>query len=114
VLALVCGLLSLAAFPLTPGAIGRWPLILDLLASEPRTAWVLILAGVGVCVGILVGVRACLGDPQPEVKDRHFEALVSVGFALLALWLIRYFVLHPAPWFNALRQALAEFTFLLA
>ena len=114
VLALVLGVLSLAAFPLTPGAAGRWPLILDLMGSEPTMAWILILAGIGVSVGALFGLRACLGEragaarPGEDRKGRRLEALTSAGFVLLALWLIGAFTLHPAPWLDIVQRVLDE------
>jgi formate hydrogenlyase subunit 3/multisubunit Na+/H+ antiporter MnhD subunit len=111
-LTLVFGLFSLAAFPLSPGAAGRWPLILDLSSSQPRTAWVLILAGGGIGIGTLAGVRACLGDAEGEDQNRHLEAIVGLGFSLLALWLIGTLFLHPMPWLNMLQRALDAFTFI--
>jgi formate hydrogenlyase subunit 3/multisubunit Na+/H+ antiporter MnhD subunit len=117
VLATILGLLSLAAFPLTPGAAGRWPLILDLLASQPRTAWMLILAGMGVTVGTLMGVRSCLCSPanlgnlESGASDRRFEAMVGLGFPLLALWLVGTLFLHPTPWLRVLQRVLAELGF---
>ena len=121
-LALFGGLFSLAGFPLTPGAAGRWPLILDLLASDPGVAWTLILAGVGVSAGALNGLRACVARPAEDRKGggleprlqgvkESVEAMVGLAFGLLALWLIGVLFLHPAPWLEALGQALAAFTF---
>ncbi|MBL7198896.1 MAG: hypothetical protein ISS56_01970 [Anaerolineae bacterium] len=111
-LTLIIGLLSLAAFPLTPGAAGRWPLILDLLAADPRMGWTLILAGVGVCVGTLAGARACLGPPAPGLSERRLEAMIGLGFALLALWLVGYVFLHPEPWLGLMQEAFAGLSFL--
>jgi formate hydrogenlyase subunit 3/multisubunit Na+/H+ antiporter MnhD subunit len=113
VLVLVSGLFSLAGFPLTPGAAGRWPLIASLLASEPRTAWVLILAGAGVSVGTLVGLLACLGPAKEEGAEKgRFDAVVAMGFAFLALWLVVTFTLHPKPWLDMAQRMLGELTFL--
>jgi formate hydrogenlyase subunit 3/multisubunit Na+/H+ antiporter MnhD subunit len=117
VLALLIGLLSLAGFPLTPGAAGRWPLIVDLMASQPTTAAVLILAGVGVSVGTLVSVRACLGGPENEggpssgSKVEALQAVVSAGLALFALWLIGFLALYPTLWLDVGRLLLGTLTF---
>ena len=112
VVALIGGLFSLAGFPLTPGAAGRWPLIGSLLVSQPMTAWVIILAGGGVCVGALSGLRACLG-PVPEGVDRdRLETAVAMGFAVLALWLVGVFTLHPAPWLDMAQGMLGVLSFL--
>jgi len=63
VLALTAGLLSLAGFPLTPGFMGRWPVIDELLRGQAVTAWVVILSGASVTVGTLIGIKSCLGPP---------------------------------------------------
>jgi len=112
VLALFGGLFSLAGFPLTPGAAGRWPLILDLLASDSRAAWPLILAGAGVGVGALSGLKACLSAPAPERQEDRRRMMVSLAFGLLTLWLVGYLFSHPAPWLEIVERTLAEFTFL--
>ena len=106
VLALAAGMLSLAAFPLTPGAAGRWPLIQTLLDTNPQAAWVLILAGVGVSVKTLIALRACFGPtegveqpPAAQKRDR-LEALLSLAFVALAFWIVGALFLHPTPWLD--------------
>lgn len=111
-LALFLGLLSLAAFPLTPGAAGRWPLILQLMDSQPGTAWVLILAGVGVCVGVITGVRACLSAAPVESRERGVLMVGDTAIALLALWLVGYLFLHPTPWLDVAQRFLSDFNWL--
>ncbi len=44
-------------------------------------------------------------------EDSALEAIVSAGFALLALWLIGALVLHHELWFNVARQLLGGLTF---
>jgi len=112
VMALVYGLLSLSGMPLTPGASGRWPLTIHLLATAPGTGWTLVLAGVGVAVGTVSGLRACLGPVQGEVKETRFDAVVAMGFASFALWLIVTFFLHPAPWLDMMQRVLDDLSFL--
>jgi NADH:ubiquinone oxidoreductase subunit 2 (subunit N) len=116
ILALFIGMLSLAAFPLTPGALGRWPLIQALLASEPPLAYVLILAGVGVSIGAIAGLRACASfgeghGPTVGATAHGVQAVVDAVFALLALWLVGSALLHPAPWLKLAQQFLSDFAF---
>ncbi len=144
VVVLLIGLFSLAGYPLTPGAAGRWPLLADLVSqsripttrssmfawligrypTQPEALWVLLLAGLGVSIGTLSGVRACLGVPQPDVtqadnrsaqgtgpsptrRSEVFDTVVSAGFALLALWLVGTFLLQPQPWLELGQELLA-------
>jgi formate hydrogenlyase subunit 3/multisubunit Na+/H+ antiporter MnhD subunit len=85
VLALAVGLLSLAGFPLTPGFMGRWPVISELLRGQPVTAWVVILSGASVAVGTLIGLKSCLGHARlPSEEDlRERGVPVSPGTARL-------------------------------
>jgi formate hydrogenlyase subunit 3/multisubunit Na+/H+ antiporter MnhD subunit len=138
---LLLGLLSLTGYPLMVGAAGRWPL-LSLLAADPpgplsdSPVWlerliglaprqpealiVLLLASVGVSVGTLVGVCACMGTKAPETTEDGAEndgneltlpvdttramrresmtAIVSAGFALLALWLVGTVSINRQLW----------------
>jgi formate hydrogenlyase subunit 3/multisubunit Na+/H+ antiporter MnhD subunit len=160
VLALLVGLLSLAGFPLTPGGAGRWPLLAALIAGGPdlppaRPGWLarwtglapaqpgalyaLLLAGLGVAIGALAGLRACLGAPQGDAphgggqtsrgartvpKDapaqeareararrrEGLEAVVSAGFALLAIWLVASLFLDPRPWLKLVQELLGGLT----
>ena len=106
VLALLLGLLSLAAFPLTPGTVERWPLILELMDSQPGTAWVLILAGMGVCVGAIAGLRACANVRPVEDKEKPLLVIGDTAFAMLTLWVIGYLFLHPTLWLDVVRRFL--------
>jgi formate hydrogenlyase subunit 3/multisubunit Na+/H+ antiporter MnhD subunit len=112
VLLLLLGLLSLAAFPLTPGAAGRWPLILQLMDSQSGIAWVLLLGSVGVCVGAVTGVRACLSTASGETREQVVPMVGDTAFALLTLGLVGYLFLHPALWSGMVRQFLAGFSWL--
>jgi formate hydrogenlyase subunit 3/multisubunit Na+/H+ antiporter MnhD subunit len=112
VVALIVGLFSLAGFPLTPGATGRWPLISSLLDTDPTIAWVLILSGGGVCIGTLSGLRACLGPVPAGVGSDRLETAVAMVFAFLALWLVGALALHPAPWLDMAQGMLGALSFL--
>ena len=111
-LALTGGLLSLAGFPLTPGFVGRWPLINELLRGQPVTAWVVILSGVSVTLGTLVGLKSCLGPAPKQVRGDRFAALVGMVAGALALWLVGAFVLHPMPWIEMAERMLGTLSFL--
>ncbi len=116
VLALTLGLLSLAGFPLTPGAIGRWPLIFGLLESDPKTAWILILASGGVAAGAVSGLLACLGAPKQAVGSetgyRRLRVVIDLGFGLGALWLVGRLFLSAPLWIEIIQRALTGFSFL--
>jgi len=112
VVALIGGLFSLAGFPLTPGAVGRWPLIGSLLRSEPTIAWIVILAGGGVCVGALVGLRACLGPVPQSADGDRLETAVAIGAAVLAIWLVGILTLRSALWLDIAQSMLGVLSFL--
>jgi NADH-quinone oxidoreductase subunit N len=116
VLTLVIGLFSLAGFPLTPGAMGRWPLVLSLTASDSLSAWALILAGFGVIVGTFGGLRACMDHPKADLGQNMSPSrageLIGLGFGLTALWLVGWLFLRSMLWMDILQRVLSEFTFL--
>ncbi|MFL7811950.1 MAG: proton-conducting transporter membrane subunit, partial [Anaerolineae bacterium] len=109
---LVGGVLSLAGFPLTPGAAGRWPLLVSLWTISPRTVWVLVLGGVGVCIGAIVGLRACLGQASEPVEEKRWQMVTTTGFALLALWIVGTLLLRPSPWLAIAERLLGDLSFL--
>ena len=106
VLALVGGLLSLGGFPLTPGFVGRSALIGHLLTAHPETAWILILAGVGVCLGAVAGLLACMGPAPEGLVARPLPALLGTVVSALALWFVGTLTLHPEPWLALAAQML--------
>ena len=65
VLTLTLGLLSLAGLPLSPGGIGRWPLLDRALLTLPLADWpvttlVLVLAGAAASLGVVITLGVCL------------------------------------------------------
>jgi len=84
VLMLVLGLLSLAGFPLSPGGLGRWPLLDRAVLGQPVSEWpatarVLVLAGAAASLGVVVTLGRCLSstarshagdDRRPTGEDR--------------------------------------------
>jgi formate hydrogenlyase subunit 3/multisubunit Na+/H+ antiporter MnhD subunit len=162
---LLVGLLALAGYPLTPGAAGRWPLLTllvtgpsglstdlsdgltrltGMISAQPAAVVALLVGGVGVSVGTVASVCACLGVPQSNApmdgsqtkmratessqepsppdniqenngSDRikatrreAFDAVVSAGFSLLALWLVGSFFLSPQPWLKLGQELLGN------
>lgn len=135
VLALVLGLLALSGFPLPSSAAafmgGRWSLIARLMETEPQTAWLIILAGLGVTWGTLSGLRACIKRPAivinsvgtfgPQGEMPHKERaeqraerraeMIGLAFGLFALGLAGAMFLYLGSWITVLGQAWANFTF---
>jgi formate hydrogenlyase subunit 3/multisubunit Na+/H+ antiporter MnhD subunit len=161
VLALLVGLLSLAGSPLTPGGAGRWSLLAALIAGGPglppaRPEWLarltgltpaqpgalyaLLLAGLGIAIGALAGLRACLGAPRRDApqdgeqtardartalkvaparepgeaharRREGLDAVVNAGVALLAIWLVGSLFLDPRPWLKLAQELLGGLTF---
>lgn len=110
VLALLLGLLMLAGLPAPFGASGRWTLISRLMDSDPTIAWIAILAGIGVATGAAVGLLACLGRPNLQLKTQRRDELVAFAFGLLALCAAGALLLNVDVWQPLLEGALAAFS----
>ena len=67
--ALVFGGLSVAGLPVSAGFAWRWPLYRALALSSPGSEACLLLAGIGVMVGVWRGLSALLVRPHSQ-KDR--------------------------------------------
>jgi formate hydrogenlyase subunit 3/multisubunit Na+/H+ antiporter MnhD subunit len=70
VLALILGLLSLAGFPLSPGGLGRWPLLDRTILGQPMSDWptttrVLVLAGAAAGLGVVITLGRSLAWAAP-------------------------------------------------
>jgi formate hydrogenlyase subunit 3/multisubunit Na+/H+ antiporter MnhD subunit len=111
VLALSIGLLSLAGYPLTPGFVGRWPLISTLFRGQPITAWVVLLSGASVTLGTLVGVKSCLGPTSAQARGGRGAALVGMVVAALVLALVGTSVLRPLLWIELTERMLGTLSF---
>jgi multicomponent Na+:H+ antiporter subunit D len=71
--ALILGGLSLAGLPPLTGFAGRWAL-LDFLAPEHSLwCWLIFLAGCGVAIGYLRGLRATLAPMTEESEDERTQ-----------------------------------------
>lgn len=113
VLALLLGLLMLAGLPTSFGAAGRWTLIPYLIENNLQTAWIVILAGIGVTIGTIVGMLACLGKPDLKMEARRRDEIIALTFGLLTLWMVGTLLLNAAAWQPLLENALAAFSILV-
>lgn len=76
---LIFGGLSIAGLPVSAGFIWRWSLCRALMLSSPGSALLLLLAGVGVMVGVWRGLSALLVPPRPPEGDK-FSRVISEGW----------------------------------
>jgi formate hydrogenlyase subunit 3/multisubunit Na+/H+ antiporter MnhD subunit len=72
---LMIGGLTLIGIPLTMGFPLRWQLLQSIAAVDPRWPLLLVLAGLGVCVGYLRGLRALLAD---NIRERPAQTAPSL------------------------------------
>ena len=88
--ALVFGGLSAAGVPISAGFTWRWALCRDLASHNIGLAVALLLAGVGVMVGVWQGLSALLERPRPPgeaggatlVASEHWLTVVVVAVAI--------------------------------
>ena len=83
VIALTIGILSLGMAP--PAGVG------------PRVAWPMALGAAGVGLGVLAGLKACLGN-EGEGWRRERGAVAGVAFATLALWVAVALASRAGTW----------------
>jgi NADH-quinone oxidoreductase subunit N len=95
--ALILGGLAVAGLPVSAGFVGRWALCRALMPSNPGVALFLLLAGLGVMVGVWKGLSALLERPRspeenetpetPEVAAEGWLTAAVLAVAILAcLW----------------------------
>jgi formate hydrogenlyase subunit 3/multisubunit Na+/H+ antiporter MnhD subunit len=83
VLALIMGGFALVGMPLTAQFASRWALLELLSENDPRWAWLLLIGGVGVMLGVIRAGRACFGSLSGSPVHRE-----SRSVALLAALLV--------------------------
>lgn len=100
--ALILGGLSLAGLPPLAGFAGRWAL-LDFFAPEHTSwCWLIFLAGCGVAIGYLRGLRAMLAPATGETDDERMQpepliAAVMIGTTLVLATALSF---NPQPLFS--------------
>jgi formate hydrogenlyase subunit 3/multisubunit Na+/H+ antiporter MnhD subunit len=83
VLALIMGGFALVGMPLTAQFASRWALLQLVAENDPRWAWILLLGGLGVMLGVIRAGRACFGRLRGSPVHRE-----SFGVAVLAAALV--------------------------
>ena len=117
-IALILGGGSIAGLPVSAGFVWRWSLYRTLALSHPGYALILILAGMGVMVGLWRGLAALLERPRsPEdrsvlsrVPSEGWLTAVVMAIAILGCIGVGLFPQVFAPWAAQLAEA---YTFLL-
>jgi len=86
--ALILGGLSLAGLPPLAGFAGRWAL-LDFFAPEHTSwCWLIFLAGCGVVIGYLRGLRATLAPAPEESEDERTQSEPVIAAVMTGATLI--------------------------
>ncbi len=112
VLGLVGGGLWLAGFPLTGGFVGRW-LLYGADFQEGFVIVALILAGGGVAVGYLRGLKATLGSSGDFASrlEMKREPILAVALILLLIVLCLVMGLYPRPILFVISSVMRTYTF---
>ena len=78
--ALIFGGLSVAGVPVSAGFVWRWALCRALATSRPGSALLLLLAGVGVMIGVWRGLSALLARPRSPENGSVISPGASEGW----------------------------------
>ncbi|MGQ9489305.1 MAG: proton-conducting transporter transmembrane domain-containing protein [Anaerolineae bacterium] len=84
VAALIGGGLGLVGAPLSAQFASRWALFQLLSENDPRWVLLLLLAALGLLIGVVRGARACFGDLSASPVERETSGLALLAFLLLA------------------------------
>ena len=107
--ALILGGLSLAGLPPLAGFAGRWALLDFLVPEHTGWCWLIFLAGCGVAVGYLRGLRAMLA-PAPEESENEqtpSEPLIAAMMTGAILVLAVALNFNPQPVFSLAGRVVA-------
>lgn len=108
--ALILGGLAVAGLPVSAGFVGRWALCRALMPSSPGVALFLLLAGLGVMVGVWKGLSALLERPRsPEENDT--QEITSEGWLMAAVLAV---AILACLWVGFFPQAIAPLAARLA
>jgi formate hydrogenlyase subunit 3/multisubunit Na+/H+ antiporter MnhD subunit len=112
-LAIVAGGLSLAGLPPLAGFAGRWGLLQEASAFDPRAASVLLAASVSVAVGMLRGLREMLQPLKESVELQQAERRSEIVLIVAALALCLFVGLFPGALAPIVREFVASYTFVV-
>ncbi|MCR4408228.1 MAG: hypothetical protein NUW24_15135 [Anaerolineae bacterium] len=100
--ALILGGLSLAGLPPLAGFAGRWALLDFFVPEHTNWCWLIFLAGCGVTIGYLRGLRAMLSSPseETETKQMNSEPLLAAVMTGAVLIFAAALAFNPQPVFS--------------
>jgi len=110
-LAIVVGGLSLAGFPPLAGFAGRWGIVQEAIAVDPRAAVALLASGVSVALGVLRGLREMLYAPLAVDGLPPHERRSEVILIAAALALCLFVGLFPGALAPFVREFVAAYAF---
>jgi formate hydrogenlyase subunit 3/multisubunit Na+/H+ antiporter MnhD subunit len=85
VLALIMGGFALVGLPLTAQFASRWALLELVGENDPRWAWLLLLGGIGVMLGVVRSGRACFGRLSGSPVHRESRSVAVLAAALVVI-----------------------------
>ena len=88
VLALIMGGFALVGMPLTAQFASRWALLQLVGENDPRWAWILLLGGVGVMLGVIRAGRACFGQLSGSPVQRESFSVAILAAALVIIGVV--------------------------
>jgi formate hydrogenlyase subunit 3/multisubunit Na+/H+ antiporter MnhD subunit len=83
VLALIMGGFALVGMPLTAQFASRWALMQLVAETDPRWAWILLVGGAGVMLGVIRAGRACFGELSQSPVHRESFSIVLLATVLV-------------------------------
>jgi formate hydrogenlyase subunit 3/multisubunit Na+/H+ antiporter MnhD subunit len=88
VLALIMGGFALVGMPLTAQFASRWALLQLVAENDPRWAWLLLLGGLGVMLGVIRAGRACFGRLSGSPVQRESFSVAFLAALLVAIGVV--------------------------
>jgi formate hydrogenlyase subunit 3/multisubunit Na+/H+ antiporter MnhD subunit len=88
VLALIMGGFALVGMPLTAQFASRWALLQLVAENDPRWAWLLLLGGLGVMLGVVRAGRACFGRLSGSPVQRESFSVAFLAAVLVAIGVV--------------------------
>jgi multicomponent Na+:H+ antiporter subunit D len=83
VLALIMGGFALVGMPLTAQFASRLALMQLVAETDPRWAWILLVGGIGVMLGVIRAGRACFGELSESPVHRESLSIVLLAAVLV-------------------------------